>query len=95
MSKIYAGQRLLYQLDTGIDVSTGSPTKQIEFKKPDLTLLLVSATLVSGSTQVIEYTIPGADLAAGEWKAQAIITEGANPAWRGDTANFIVSAAFE
>lgn len=95
MSKIYAGQRLQYQLDTKIDVSTGSPTLQIEFKKPDLSLLLVSATLVAGSTQVIEYTLTGAELTAGEWKAQAVITEGANPAWRGDTANFTVKAAFE
>lgn len=94
MSKIYAGQRLQYQLDTKIDVSTGAPTLQIEFQKPDLSLLLVSATLVAGSTKIIEYTLPGATVVAGEWKAQAVITEGTNPAWRGDTANFTVNAAF-
>lgn len=97
MSKIYNGQPLLVQLDCKTDVSTGSPTKQIEFLKPDgVTKLLRTATLVSGSTTVIEYQVLGSELnASGIWYVQAVITDGSNPAWRGETAFFAVFEAFK
>ena len=95
--KIYEGQRLTVQLDCGTDVSAGAPALEIEFLKPDgTTTLLKTATLVNGSTTAIEYTLTGAETAggAGKWRAQSVITEAGQPAWRGDTVTFTINKAF-
>lgn len=98
MSKIYEGDiGTVFNLNTdpfntGVDL-TGY-TLKMEFQKPDGTSFERSATLKSGSSCILQYTIANGDLdTAGDWIVQAKISLDTN-VWLGESARFRVYAPF-
>lgn len=99
MSKIYVGDTgTIFDLDTDPDganaVDLTGYTLTILFRRPSGAVVTMAAALKPGSFSVVRYTTVAGDICeSGTWSVQVRAVLAAQ-SWLGETASFVVYAAF-